>query len=482
MKDYCCARVADERIACVTRDVWEELQGCGISSSPLLIADLYAAAAVGSTLPYSGTKKRDRASTIKGFLREFRGALRQAVGSQRALRAPIDESRGRLVKMFIRSISSNAPFVDSSIERVVELETLALGGRTIELSQGERKWVDWRMKLEDGIVRRDHPILSAALVQLSGSGIAGFSTTDETIWYKRSDGNAYENRIDATSRLDSGEDQEHYRNLLGPFAELGAYTIPPDPARLAITDLALLSHSSRASRALIASKIADASLSVRFGSLERPARRRARCLLVISLCDRLHHHKHQPKHLVPEVDVLREVLLHLVPLCVSTFSNQRFETALEIRRDGCLRSDRLPFESVRSPNGYSLPELAKVASTLDCFTRKLPWLLDDAPSPTNANPSLELEGFDARFLITLGAEPNWLRAFDPTIHGSVLADGERSRKIHIRGDAIAGTVLDAGTFEPAEIARRLVGGFGQLDDEVQIHSGAASRWEGTILT
>ena len=81
MKDYC-VLVADERIACVTRDVWEELQGCGISSSPLLIADLYAAT-VGPTLEYSGTQKRDRASTIKGFLREFRGALWQAVGSLR---------------------------------------------------------------------------------------------------------------------------------------------------------------------------------------------------------------------------------------------------------------------------------------------------------------------------------------------------------------------------------------------------------------
>jgi hypothetical protein len=477
MKDYC-ALVADERVA---RAVWEELQGCGISSSPLLIADLFAAT-VGPTIEYSCTQKRDRVSTVNDFLREFREALRQAVGSSRALQAPIDESRGRMVKMFIRSISSNAPFVDTSIERILELEALALGGRTIELSQAESKWVDWRKELEDGILRRDHPILCAALVQLNGSGIAGFSTTDETIWYMRSDANAPEIRIDATSRIGSGEDQEHYRDLLGPFAELGAYAIPPDPARLAITDLALLSHSSSASRALIASKIADASLSVRFGSIERPARRRARCLLVISLCDRLHHHQHQPKRLVPEVDVLREVILHLVPLCVSTFSKQRFETALEIRRDGCLRSDRFRFASVRSRNGHPLPEIAKIASTLDFFARKLHWLLDDAPSLTNANSPLELNGFDARFLITLGAEPNWQRAFNATIHGSVLANGCLSRQIHIRGNAIGGRVLDAGTFEPAEIARQIVDGFGQLDDEPHVDSGAESRWEGTILT
>lgn len=465
-----------------TRARWELLQLTRITSPPVLVSDLMTAAESPTLVWSPAGQKRKVVSGVNGFIRDFRTALWRTRDWKSSASEPEQNSRRHRALCFMRFIFVDAPHVKTTIENLFELEVFALSHLpNTRPDPAEKAWVDWRRLLEEGFIKNNHPRLGAALVQLRESGGAGFSTTDESVWHMNEELKKPNLRIDAVSQVNSGEDRINFRDLAGPFSELGAYTIPPDPTRLAITDLALLSHPSPKAKALIAAKISDASLSVRFGNLERPSRRRARCLLVICLCDGLIHHQHQVNHLVPEVDFLREVLVHLIPRCIATFASQTFETIIEIRREGALRSNFMRFPNVRSRDGKPLPELAGVASTIRSISTKMHWLLDDAPDTNNPIHMPNGEGIDEKFLVTLGEEPNWKSAFEPTIHASLLTNGTQYRQLYVRSKSISATVQDVASLKALEIANRLVVGFGHMDDERQVRIFGASQWEGTIL-
>jgi len=447
----------------------------GFAPAPLIVADVIAAT-LGGELQVNSARRNDERDMLT-WLRRWRRAL------ERITR--VDERLARAA-LLLETLMASAPVIDADAPRRARLEAVALLGDTAPIDGAEVAWVAWRRALEDRLgVGREWTFV-AALVQLSASGAVGFGTCDEGLWHV--DGEtplARPTRITAVSRQAQGEDHERFRDLRGPFETLSSYTMPPDPSRLVATELALVSSPERAARAMLAAKLADGSMAVRFGSVELPARRRARCLLIVTLSDAARHHHQARGQLAPEVDFLRAVLVQLVPACVLAFGEQSFDTALEIRRDGPVRGGSYRLPSVRTKSGAPLPMFATIEATLQELTEVMPWMLDDAPARALELAAPRTDTFDACFVVSLGEAPGWAEALAPAAHVALLSERPGVRRLAVMGASTRRAIVDVSPLSASDIARLAVERCGAALAERAAGASAgadAERWQGTILS
>ncbi len=316
---------------------------------------------------------------------------------------PSFERRVQYLIPFLATWFANAPKPEHLSESIVELDRAALG--IIDGAAFRSKgWMQWRSNEEEAMSSRGSPEFRRALSCLRTNSTLGFTTIDERIWFA-SDGPATTLQLPAlpTSKC-AGTNGEPYRSHTGPFHEVGPYTIPPDPTRLVSSDLALFAAGSSQAKALLVSKIADASLMVRFGSMPRPAKRRPRILFVASLEDDLSHHVLRKGSAVPAIDSLREILIHAIPACLRNFAALDADVEVEVRRKGPLSRGLITFNDIRNKRHTLRLELKRVPEFVQHMSEKAPWFIDDSFTAHREPRPCSLAAFDAGYLLTVGAE------------------------------------------------------------------------------
>ena len=459
----------------------DELLRNGISPSPLLLGEFLHVATCSRFIRSSGTK-RAKSSRIFDRLRELHDALGQNAGVRSWKHANLKERRAMRVELFLGFFFAGAPMLNVGPLRLIELEVMALSGASDVASAEENTWLVWRAATERSLIANQNSRFTQAIVQLRQSGSAGFTTSDEGIWHVKGNAPTTNVQITASSHQGSGEDKELYRDLRGPFEELGGYTIPPDPSRLVITDLALMSSPKKAARSVIASKIADGTLTVRFGQVQRPARRRARCLLIVTLADGFVHHRQCNGQYLPSVDNLREILIYALPLVVRCFAKQSFATAIELRRDGVFQHGKHRHEDVCARNGGPLTELATSESIRGTFSTIMPWMLEDSYMRLQADEAPNTQGFDECFVLALGGRPQWVSQIEPLILVALNVDTNGSRELSVEFRNSKSLRSDVSEITAKAMGPLLVRGFGINSDEFEQQSGLLDNWEGTVLT
>lgn len=453
----------------------------GCTPSPLLVGELMLVA-VCSRLSRSANTKREKPARLFERFRELHESLGKNIGViSWKHRANMRRRRNRL-ELFLGYFFAGAPHLSVSLLRLIELEIMALSGDTANASLEESQWISWRILTERTLALNRNSRFTQAIIQMRETGCAGFSTTDEGIWHQAGKGSLPDVHVTASSHQGSGEDKETYRDLRGPFEELGAYTIPPDVARLVITDLALMSSPKPAARAVIASKIADGTLTIRFGQVERPARRRAHCLLVAALCDTLFHHHHTKGKVVPDIDALREMLVLALPLVIRVFAKQQFKAAIEIRRDGVFRTAKHYEEDLRAKNGSPHPDFNSPDTVKEFLMTKIPWMLEDSHVRSRGVVAPNMQGFDACFLLTVGADPQWASTLEPLVHVALRYEKGDRRELVILKRNTSPSRTDVSDMLPREVAHLMAKGFGVDTDEFEGQLSLKANWEGTILT
>lgn len=471
-----CLLVVDDTLVAHALATLARLSRHDFAPAPLIVCDVIAAS-VADELQVN-LAWRNEARDMLEWLRQWRRALERvsARPTERLARA----------ELLLETLMADAPSIPADATRRTRLEAVALLDRKETLDGAEAAWVAWRRALEDRLGLGRDPTFSAALVQLRESGAVGFGTCDEGLWQLRGHAPAARSiRVTASSRQSFGDDHERFRDLRGPFETLSSYTMPPDPGRLVSTELALVAARSPGARAMLAAKLADGSMTVRFGSVELPAKRRARCLLVVTLCDAIRHHHQGPEQPAPEVDFLRAVLVHALPCAVLTFAGQGFDTALEVRRDGPLRTGSYRLPSVRTKSGLPLPSFSDVDATLAQLDEALPWMLDDAPARAPDLPTPRTEAFDACVLIAIGEQPSWGEGVAPTVQVIVQAERPGSRRLLVAGSAAQRGIVDVsalGAYDIAALAVEQCGAALTRQSERRDESARDDRWDGTIFT
>ncbi len=282
------------------------------------------------------------------------------------------------------------------------------------------------------------PALKQALLRVRADSAAGFNTIDQRIWYAKDGLDAKSHRLNVPASKCMGTNGEPFRSHIGPFHEIGAYTIPPDPTRLVSSDLALFAAKSSQARALLVSKIADASLMVRFGSMPRPARRRPRILFVAALEDEICHHVHRDGESVPAIDPLREILIHAIPACLRSFVTHDVDVEFEVRREGCVSRGLIEFTDIRTKRRHLRLELKRVEELVKHITKAAPWFIDDSFASFAVRPPprrTSLARFDAGYLLSVGGASKLSLAEQWTAVVSLEEDESGYRKLVASGAA-----------------------------------------------
>lgn len=391
-----CALAASDDVVRLRGAILGELSGSGIAVPPLLVYDLVAST-LGGPVTRRPCPQRPRADDVARCFRGVADALRNAHGPSQLRPA----AHRRAATAFLSSWLARAPRLHDEAECTHRLELVALG---VLRPAGERSlaWLEWR-RLEEQAMRDAGSIdFLRALAEIRALTGEGFAAMDERIWSIQTGDVATPRLLEVPSVRKSGTEAERFRDNTGPFHEIAPHGIPPDPGRLVATDLGLLGAQGREARALLAAKIADASLSVRFGSMPRPAARRPRVLLVAVLEDDVECHVLDHGHVSPRVEPLREMLVHALPACLRALVGLQIDFEAEVHRDGPFASGRLQLRGIQGRNGRLPLAFRSAPGMLGMLAQRAPWFFADAPVHRPARRLPATAAFDASYLLTAG--------------------------------------------------------------------------------
>lgn len=391
-----CVLEAGEECVPIRNAVLAELMAAGIAAPPTLVFDIVVAAC-GDWRLQSTSTGRENAGSIARCMRSVTEAMGKVHGSVLTRR----DVRRRAAKAFLASWFASAPGLEGRDESLYELELVAIGVRQPSEERSVR-WIEWRRREEEQMRDEGSPEFLRALAEIRAATAEGFAAIDERIWTLRYTEATALRGLDVPSKGKLGGDPERFRSHLGPFYEVGNFGMPPDPSRLVAPDLALLGAQAIEARALVAAKIADASLVVRFGSMPMPAARRPRVLLVAALEDEVESHVQHEDAVAPTVEPLREALLHALPTCLRVLASLMVDFELEVRREGPFAGGRLCVPDLLNRQGRLALDFRTAPRVLARFAREAPWLFADAPSRRRALPPPRSIGFDASYLLTAG--------------------------------------------------------------------------------
>lgn len=402
---YCVLEVDEECIA-IRCAVLAELVAARIPAPPTLVFDTVAAACQDGLVQSTSTG-RGNAAGVTRCVRRVAEAMGRVHGSVLIKR----DLRRRAAKAFLASWFASAPPLEGRQESLHELEFVALGVRPAGRERSVR-WIEWRRREERMMSDEGSPEFLRALAEIRAATAEGFSAIDERIWTLRDGEPTALLGLDVPSKGKSGGDPELFRSHFGQFQEVANYGMPPDPSRLVASDLALLGAHLSAARALVAAKMADASLLVRFGSMPRPAARRPRVLIVAALEDDVASHVQREELVAPAVEPLREALLHALPTCLRVLASLKVDFELEVRREGPFASGALRVPNLLNRQGRLVLDFRTAPRLLARLAQDAPWLFADAPSRRRSLPPLRSSGFDAAYLLTAGrsrlrGDGNW---------------------------------------------------------------------------
>lgn len=381
---------------------------------------------------------------------------------------------------FLRSWLSTCPADAGNGEPIEALERAALGIEVAEPKRS-REWLAWRAAEERAFETGGSQAFQRALAALRSGSPVGFSSNDEEIWHSSGGESMAPGLLEFTSSRKSGENGEPVRDHSGPFHEVDAFTIPPDPTRLVASDLALLGATDPSARRLLAVKISDSSLMVRFGSRPRPSRRRARVLFVAALEDDLTHHVQIEHSLLPEIDFLRESLLQALPHFLRILADLDIDPEVEIRREGPLRCKQLLIPDIRGKTGRLHPSLATFTAIRSRLGSDAPWIFDDSPSDDRKAPRPMLDGFDGAVLLTVGAHSKLPACGEWTAHVGIESDA-KGRTLRAHGMVSVASTMQIKGVGAKELGAQLAHRLGTLSDVVNPTTNRAGSWQATHLT
>ena len=390
---YSCARDAD--LVHQTLALLESLSDEGLSPSPILTYELLCAL----------TSQRAQTDTKRQRAQELRARYRELSDSLKPRPAPADTR----VAVALRALFFEAP-EERSLRSVIELERLAL----TEGATSDDPWVTWRRHAESGLLRLTWYRWHLMYTCLLRDRPLGLSLLDESALKIVNMTRDQLDRLQVKARVGLGDDDQRFRSAAGTFFEIGFDTMPSDPTRLSVSDLSLFAERSEVSRASLLMKISDSSLSVRFGEVQRPARRKARVRVMVMLSDHIEHHVYGAICSEPLIDILRQVSCHLIPNLFRLIKQTGIEGEVLLIRSGVcghgsqscgeLSADHPDYPAYRSSQSAVI-ELMTIA----------PWFFEDYPLGASgdhtSSPPPAGNHEDAIIGIWLGGPPPWLRDY-----------------------------------------------------------------------
>ena len=369
---------------------------------------------------------------------------------------------------FLTTWFASAPVPDPSLDRLPSMDLAALGllNQPIPDASG---WIAWRSHEESAFGDGGSACFRHALAELRLNSVRSVGKVDERVWYLPGTGSREGRSLSIPAKQHGGSESISVRSLIGPFSEVSTYGLPPDPSRVTPADLALFTANSEPMRALLASKLADSGLMVRFGSMDMPARQRPRVLIVAGLFDSIKMHVQRRGEVVPSVEPLRECLLRSLSACLCTFANAAVDFELEVRRDGPASRGRLSLRDLRNRAGRLRLEYRTPEALRDELMKRAPWLYADTRLSQflRAAPMPQTSNHDAAYLLaagsagTIGSGCNWTGAAiaEPTDDGActVFSAGTLARPSvslkDLNPESMAYALSDCFGDEPGRLAR-----------------------------
>jgi hypothetical protein len=380
--------------------IYSLLEDRGFSPAPTLVSDLLSA-----TLDGVCVRSPIRAQFGGGDAVRCMNEVSQLM--TRMLGAPVGrlELRSKVALRFFETWFAGTPKAGCAPSLRPNLDLLAIGVEP-QGSAPPDAWKDWRIAEEAAFRDGGSPAFKRALAEVRISSAAHVGEVDDRIWYMTGDGESRPRDLHVAAQRRGGGEGVPVRSPVGMFKEVSPDGIPPDPTRITPSDLALFSVRNGPMRALLASKLSDSALMVRFGAIPTPARQCPRVLLVAALLDPIELHVQREGCVVCDVEVLRECLLHAITACVQTFGRAKVDFELEVRRDGAVARGRRLFDDLRSRHGQVRLEYRQADQLRDLLAQRTPWLFVDTISPafkTNP-PQPATAAYDAAYLIAAGKE------------------------------------------------------------------------------
>lgn len=434
--------------------IYSLLEDRGLSPAPTLVSDLLSAILDGvcARSPMRATFGGDAVRCMNEVSLVMTRVLGSPVG-RLALRS-------KFAIRFFETWFAGTPKASCTPSLRPYLDLLAIGVEP-QASAPAGAWADWRIAEELAFRSGGSPAFKRALAEVRISSGTRVGEVDDRIWYMTDDGESEPRDMTIHATRRGGGDDIAVRSPVGVFKEVSQDGIPPDPTRITPSDLALFAAQNNPMRALLASKLADSALMVRFGAIPRPARQRPRVLLVAALLDPIELHIQREGCVVCDVEILRQCLLHAVTMCIQTFGRAKVDLELEIRRDGTVARGRHLFKELRSRNGQVRLEYKHTEQLRDLLAHRSPWFFVDTISLAfNTKPSPpETAAYDATYLIAVGKEHS---LHSCTWTGAVSAIREadgRCAVIAVGSVAKAQVLLEMN--DPTAIGRMLSECFGE---------------------
>lgn len=459
----------------VRAKVYSALEQRGLMPAPTLVADLVTVAVDGSG-PIADGCGRVAAVRVVQCMTEVGAAMSACFGS------PLGQSSQRMeaALQFLATWMASAPRPSSGAgaRNAIELAALGLAPETPFATD---PWFAWRCAEESAFAEGGSPAFRRALAELRATKLQGFGAVDERVWYIRSRADGPARVLDVTSNRRAGVEGESVRSPIGVFREVAPHGLPSDPSRISPSDLALLAKNGGAARALLAAKLADSALMLRFGSMPRPARQRPRALIVLALADTIEMHVQHPGSVVPDIEPLREALLHTVPACLRTFAAAEVDFELEIRREGPIAQGRLHIAELRNRQGKLRLEYRHPDQLLEQLAAKAHWMFADTPLSSRQPPRPMTAGFDACYLVAVGQTARLSGECAWT--GSAVIEYLGHANCALRTSGAAGrSDATVNLSEPRNVAKLLAECFGNVPAELEGGTDGQGEPEGVVFS
>jgi hypothetical protein len=380
--------------------IYSLLEERGFSPAPTLVSDLLSAALDGGCVRSPVRAPFGGADSVR-CMNEVSQVMTRALGSP----AGQLDLRQKVAIRFFETWFAPTPKSSCALGLRPKLDLLAIG---VEPDAGAPAdvWTLWRRAEESAFRDGGSPAFKRALAEVRISSAAFVAEVDDRIWHMTGASEGAPRNLIVAARRRGGAEGMPVRSPVGVFKEVSPHGIPPDPTRISPSDLALFPAQSGPMRALLASKLADSALMVRFGAMPTPARQRPRVLLVAALLDPIESHIQREGCVICDVEVLRECLLHAVTACLRAFERTKVDFELEVRRDGAVARGRHLFNDLRNRHGQVRLEYRQADQFRDLLVQRTPWMFVDTISPsfkTNP-PQPATAAYDAAYLIAVGKE------------------------------------------------------------------------------
>jgi hypothetical protein len=443
--------------------VYDLLRDRNLAPSPSLVSDVLTAILDGTHV--RSNERRDycsaNAAHCMAELVENATANFGALGDHETLRL-------EAALRFLTTWFAGAPSPGPSVDQLPSMDLAALGLRR-QLVSDASGWVAWRSNEESRFSDGGSPSFRHALAELRLSSVRSVGKVDERVWYLPGTGSREWRSMTIPAKQHGGSEHISVRSLIGPFNEVSSFGLPPDPSRVTPADLALFAADTQPMRALLASKLADSGLMVRFGSMDMPARQRPRVLIVAGLFDGIKMHVQRRGEVVPSVEPLRECLLRSLSACLCTFASAAVDFELEVRRDGPSSRGVLALRDLRNRAGRLRLEYRSPEALRDELMKRAPWLYADTRLAQfrRAAPTPHTSNYDASYLLAVGSAGtiqgtcNWTGTVtaEPTDDGActVFSSGSIARPsvsfTDLNPESISHALSDCFGDEPGRLER-----------------------------